>query len=274
MIGRACARATRLLRVVLGLVAATLFVLAFGPPRRIAQTVGSRLGRGAPVVFHRLLCFILRVRIRQIGRPSPAAARLIVANHVSWLDIPVMGALEPMTFLAKKEVGARFLGRQLAMLQGVVFVDRERKRCIPKVNAEMARAMARGEPVALYAEATTSDGNRLLRFRSSHFEAVRAAGAGAVVQPVYLSYRRVAGLPVQRADRPLFAWYGDTTFFPHMWGVIFGRELTCDIYYGEPLPVEPAIRRKTLARAAETAVRALADRARAGSALPASPKTR
>ena len=80
--------------------------------------------------------------------------------------------------------------------------------------------MATGEPVVLFAEATTGDGNRLLRFRSSHFEAVRQAAAGAraaeaVVQPVFLDYSRVAGLPVARRDRPLFAWYGDMTFMPH-----------------------------------------------------------
>ena len=67
-----------------------------------------------------------------------------------------------MTFLAKKEIGAPALGGRLARLQGVIFVDRGRRRCIPAVNAEMARAMVEGEPVVLFAEATTGDGNRLL----------------------------------------------------------------------------------------------------------------
>ena len=129
----------------------------------------------------------------------------------------MLGSVEPMTFLAKKEIGAPALGGRLARLQGIIFVDRGRRRCIPAVNAEMARAMVEGEPVVLFAEATTGDGNRILPFRSSHFEAVReaAAAGAAAIQPVFLDYSRVVGLPVGRRDRPLFAWYGDTTFMPH-----------------------------------------------------------
>ena len=111
----------------------------------------------------------------------------------------MLGSVEPMTFLAKKEVGAPALGGRLARLQGIIFVDRGRRRCIPAVNAEMARAMVEGEPVVLFAEATTGDGNRILPFRSSHFEAVREAAAtagAAAIQPVFLDYSRVVGLPV------------------------------------------------------------------------------
>jgi 1-acyl-sn-glycerol-3-phosphate acyltransferase len=138
--------------------------------------------------------------------------RLIVANHVSWLDVPVLGSIEPMTFLAKSEVGAPALGGRLARLQGIILVERGRRRCIPSVNAEMARTMAAGEPVVMFAEATTGDGNRILPFRSSHFEAIRAAArtaGAAVIQPVFLDYSRVVGLAVGRSERPLFAWYGD-----------------------------------------------------------------
>lgn len=267
-------------RVGLGLVAAAVFLLVCVPARRIAQIAGWRWGRTTPVAFHRLLCFILRVRVRRHGAPSLAARRLIVANHVSWLDIPVMGALEPMTFLAKSEIGRPFLGRQVALLQGVVFVDRRRKRVIPEVNANMARAMRAGEPVVLFAEATTGDGNRLLSFRSSHFEAARRAGDDAVVQPVFLHFCRVAGMPVARIDRPIFAWYGDTTFLPHLWRVIFSGGVTCDVYYGDPIAVGAEANRKGLARRTEQAIRALAERARkaggagARSVLPAAPETR
>src|ERR1700677_2246226 len=165
------------LRLLSGLIAAALFLLLFGPARRFAQASGWRLGRTLTVAFHRLLCFSLGARPRRHGTPSLAARRLIVANHVSWRDIPLLGAIEPMTFLAKKEIGASFLGRQAALLQGVVFVDRQRKRSITAANADMIRAMRAQDPVLLFAEATTGDGNRLLRFRSSHFEAIRQARA-------------------------------------------------------------------------------------------------
>ena len=149
-----------------------------------------------------------------------------------------------MTFLAKKEVGAPALGGRLARLQGIIFVDRGRRRCIPSVNAEMARAMVEGEPVVLFAEATTGDGNRILPFRSSHFEAVReaaAAAGAAAIQPVFLDYSRLVGLPVSRRDRPLFAWYGDMTFMPHFRRFVAVGPTRCDVHYGPPIPVSAEI---------------------------------
>jgi 1-acyl-sn-glycerol-3-phosphate acyltransferase len=273
------------LRLFFGLIVAALFLAIFGPARRLAQISGWRLGRTLTVAFHRLLCFTIDARLRLHGAPSLAPRRLIVSNHVSWLDIPLLGAIEPMTFLAKKEVGGAFLGRQAALLQGIVFVDRQRKRGLPEVNANMARAMRAREPVLLFAEATTSDGNRLLRFRSSHFEAIwqaradGAAGLGdAVVQPVFLHYSGLAGLPVARIDRPIVAWYGDMTFLPHLWRFLRAGGATCEVYYGDPIPVQAAADRKLLARETERAVRHLAERARMGgsgatSAIPAEPKT-
>lgn len=252
------------LRVALGLLAATAFIGVAGPLRRVAQQRGWRFGRSTPVSLHRILCAALNVRVRRWGAPATTGRRLIVANHVSWLDIPIMGALEPMTFLAKKEIGGPWLARQLAALQGIVYVDRERRRCIPGVNAAMAEAMRAGEPVVLYAEATTGDGNRLLRFRSSHFEAARLAAreGEAVVQPVFLHYARVAGLPITRAQRPLVAWYGDMTFLPHLRDYLSCGGLVCDVHYGEPIPVSAFADRKSLARATQRAVGELSRQAR------------
>ena len=176
--------------------------------------------------FQRLLCAGLRVRVRVHGELSPDS-QLIVANHVSWLDIPVLGSLAPMSFLAKKEVGDHPVGRELVAMQGAVYVERGRRFRIPAVNAEMARVMRGGSPVVLFAEATTGDGNRLLPFRTSHFEAARLAAGGdgpAAIQPVLLRYSRLAGLPLDRTRRPKVAWYGDMTFLPHLFAYAeFGR---------------------------------------------------
>jgi 1-acyl-sn-glycerol-3-phosphate acyltransferase len=264
-------------RFAFGLAAAALFLLVCGPLRRFAQWRNWRAGRRTPAYFHRLLCAALGVRMRVHGRPEKTARRLIVANHVSWLDIPVLGSIEPMTFLAKREVGAPALGGPLARLQGVIFVDRRRLRGLPKVNAQIVKTMAGGDPVVLFAEATTGDGNRLLHFRSSHFEAVRQAapserGADAVVQPVFLDYSRMAGMPLGRRERPLIAWYGDMTFFSHFWRFLGAGGIGCDVYFGAPIRVSPESGRKTIARSTEMKVRELAQRARgAKSAILAGP---
>jgi len=244
------------------------FILAFGPPRRLAQRLGWRTGERTPVLFHRLLCVGLGVTVRRRGDLGASGVRLIVANHVSWLDIPVIGSLAPMSFLAKKEIGDHPVGRELVALQGVVYVERERRRCIPEVNARMVEAMRAGSPVVLFAEATTGDGNRLLRFRSSHFEAIRQAAIAeraspALILPVYLDYSRLGGLPMARFERPRIAWYGDMTFLPHFYRFAGGGGVTCEVHCGEPIRVTPDMDRKTAARLTEAAVRKLAAEARA-----------
>jgi len=258
-------------RVAAGLLAAAAFVAFAAPWTALARRAGWRRGPAASVVLHRWLCAVLRVRLRRFGEPGPGR-RLIVSNHVSWIDILALGAMEPMVFLAKKEVGAYAWTRWLVDLQGVVYVDRERRRRIPAVNAEMARRMASGAAVLLFPEATTSDGTRLLRFRSSHFEPV--AQAEAQVQPVYLDYRAIAGIAATRHDKTAVAWYGDMTFWPSLWRLLASGGLRCDVHYGEVIAFDASADRKTLARRAETAMRELKARVRARAALSAPPVSR
>jgi 1-acyl-sn-glycerol-3-phosphate acyltransferase len=249
-------------------VALAALIAAVGPPRRLAQRLGSHLGERTPVLFHRLVCAGLGVKVRRHGALSGSGSRLIVANHVSWLDVPVMASLGPMSFLAKKEIGDHRIGREIVAMQGVVYVDRGRRRCIPGVNAKIVETMRSGAPVVLFAEATTGDGNRLLRFRSSHFEAIRQAAIAdpeipAFIQPVYLDYSRLCGLPMARFDRPRVAWYGDMTFLPHFFRYAGGGGVTCDVHCGAPIRVPLDMDRKTAARSTEAAVRRLAAKARA-----------
>ena len=256
---------TTLLRLGVTILGLACFLAVFAPTRLVAIRLGSRFGRRASVRFHRLLCAGLGVRVRLHGELAPGA-RLIVANHVSWLDIPVLGSLAPMSFLAKKQIGDHPVGRELVALQGAVYVDRGRRFQIPAVNADMAGVMQNGSPVVLFAEATTGDGNRLLPFRSSHFEAVRIAARDAerlaLIQPVFLAYSRLSGLPVTRVDRAWIAWYGDMTFLPHLFGYADRRGLACDVHCGPPIRVPPDMHRKTATLLAEKAVRQLAEAAR------------
>lgn len=265
--GVSALRVTTVVRLAGLLAALAAYVVAFGPPRRIAQALGSRLGERTPVVFQRLLCLGLAVRVRRHGEIAASGGRLVVANHVSWLDIPVLGSLAPMSFLAKREIGAHAIGRALVALQGAVYVDRARWRCIPAVNATMAEAMRAGSAVVLFAEATTGDGNRILRFRSSHFEAIRRAAEAnnqgpAFIQPIYLHYSRLCGLPMARYERARIAWYGDMTFLPHFYAYLNGGGVTCDVWCAAPIRITPDMDRKTAARLTEAAVRRLAAEAR------------
>ncbi len=255
-------------RLALGILAAALIAAFGGPFRWIAVRRGSKWGEGLSVLFHRVLCAGLGVRVRVHGHAAAARPQLVVSNHISWLDIPVLGSMRPTEFLAKKEIGSLGLARVMLSLQGVAFVDRSRRRCIPAVNAEIARRMRAGAPVILFAEATTGDANRLLPFRSSHFEAVRQTlgpdvDSQAVVQPLFIVYSRRAGLPLGRSERPLVAWYGDMEFFSHFKRLLGFGLIDCDIYCGAPIPFFRNSDRKEVARQAERDMRRLAFAARA-----------
>jgi lyso-ornithine lipid O-acyltransferase len=242
------------LRIATGLAIAALYVVIAAPIIIIGRYRGRRSPVSATVGLHRWLCVVLGVKVQRLGAPG-AGARLIVANHVSWLDILVLGAMEPAAFLAKKEIGANRWTRWLVDLQGAVYVDRSRRRCLPAVNTEIAQLLIAGVPIVLFAEGTTNDGVRLLPLRSSHFEAVRQASVN--VQPVYLDYRAIGGLRATRQDLPTIAWYGDMMFVPSLCKILASGGVSCDVKYGETIAYDDTLDRKSLARRAEAAMRRL-----------------
>ena len=243
------------------------------PVQRLARARGWTLAGRIPVFFSRTLCRLLRITIHFHGRVSTAGGSLVVANHVSWTDILVLGTREPMSFLAKSEVAAWPLLGAFARAQGTVFVDRQRKSCVPIVNAAIADAMRRGRRVVLFPEATTSDGTRLKPFFSSHFAA--AISAQATIQPVVIVYARRDGLPLGRAGRAALAWYGDLTLLPHLLALLRGGPVDCHVVFADPIAAGPESDRKALARAAEMAIRKTLRAAQSGigveNSVPAMP---
>jgi lyso-ornithine lipid O-acyltransferase len=261
------------LRAVILFLTVLAFLVIGSPLYWLAQHINRRLADLLPVVFHRVVCRILRLRVHYYGVPSPARPQLIVPNHVSWLDILVVGAHQPVCFLAKREVAAWPIFGTLARRQGAVFVDRSRRMAIPAVNQEIARRLAGGDGVVLFPEATTGDGNRLLKFHSSHFEAARLAlpnqdhAGQTMLQPVSINYVRRDGLPLGRAERATIAWYGDTGFGPHLWSILQFGSVECEVLYGTAIPFLLETDRKLAARTIRDAVQRLAQRARTGKHL-------
>lgn len=159
----------------------------------------------------------LGVRTRVRGAPPPAGTgALIVANHVSWLDIGVIGAERELAFVAKSEVGEWPVVGFLANLQRTLYIDRQRRSATAGMAATMGARIANGEEVVLFAEGTTGDGTRILPFRSSLLGAAHQA-MGAMhgrcdqqVYPLTLTYTGWQGLPGGRGGRASLAWYGDT----------------------------------------------------------------
>jgi lyso-ornithine lipid O-acyltransferase len=217
------------------------------------------LAHTLPVVFHRMVCALLRVRIKQIGEPNPRRPLLIVSNHSSWLDITVLSTLMPLSFIAKAEVATWPVFGTFARLQRSIFIDRQRRQATGAANAAIAERLADGDAIVLFAEGTTSDGNRVLPFRSALLGAARDAIAVSdshvMVQPLAIGYPRRAGLPLARADRPSIAWYGDMDLVPHLIAIMQGPPIDAVAVWGEPISFDRDSDRKAVTRLAEQAVR-------------------
>lgn len=241
-----------------------VMVLAFAALAPVeAAARGLRLGgaRRVPPLFHRLFLRLFDIRVTVRGAPPrPGVPTLVLANHVSWIDIPVMAGALPLSFIAKQEIATWPVFGYLARRQGCIFLDRTRKAATAEVNVRVADRLAQGDVIVLFPEGTTGDGIRVLPFRSSLVGAARAALAGApgariVLQPLAVAYLRRNGLPVARREMPELAWYGDMDLVPHVLGFARGGPLDVALVWGDPIPFGPETDRKRAAKSAESAVR-------------------
>lgn len=225
----------------------------------ILDKLGLEGRRPLTLRYYRALCRVLRVRIEVVGAPSLGRPTLIVSNHVSWLDILVLSAIRPVAFIAKKEVASWPIVGVTARLTNTIFVDRTRRQQTAEVNAEIARKLGHGDPVVLFAEGTSSDGNRVLEFRSALLGAVAQVDPAhqVLLQPVSVGYTRIQGMPMGRQHRPVVAWYGDLDFTPHFKAFIAHGAVDVTVTFGTPVPFDGATDRKAMTRSLETSVRRL-----------------
>jgi 1-acyl-sn-glycerol-3-phosphate acyltransferase len=232
-----------------------LFVLALAylvlaPLQVLAVRFGWRLRERLPVVFHRLFLALFGVRVVERGSPPGRGATLVLANHVSWLDIPVIASRRPVSFIAKSEVAGWPIAGTFARLQRSIFIERERRRSTAEASRAVASRLADGDMIVLFAEGTSGDGNRVLPFRSSLVGAAEALLADSAVsridlQPLAVTYTRRNGLPLTRRERPEIAWYGDMDLVPHLAAFVRAGPVDVTVTWGEPFPFDGDRKRAT-----------------------------
>lgn len=250
-----------------------LVFVALAPIEAVMIRLDLKGAGRLPVWFHRVFLTLFGVRVRVRGTPPARHPTLVLSNHVSWLDIAVVGSLLPVSFVAKSEIAGWPVFGLFATLQRSVFIDRARRSHTAEVNAAVARRLARGDLIVLFAEGTTGDGNRVLPFRSSLVGAARAALSdrkldGIHLKPLGLAYARRNGLPVTRRERPAIAWYGDMDLAPHLAAFVRDGPLDVQVTWGEPILFDAATDRKHATAEAEAAVRR-AVKGPGGAAAPA-----
>jgi 1-acyl-sn-glycerol-3-phosphate acyltransferase len=203
---------------------------------------------------------VLGLQQRLDGRFHPGPV-LLLANHVSWLDILVIHAACPQArFVSKADVRGWPLLGWLVGAVGTLFIERERKRDALRVVHQMATALAGGDTVAVFPEGTTGDGRTLLPFHANLLQA--AIAGGHPVQPVVLRFHQ----PGHRFS-PDVAWLGETTLLQNLWDVLCAEALTAELSVLPALGSRHADRRALSARVQQAIAEVLAGAA----AAPAPP---
>ena len=219
-----------------------LFHLIRGMSRALVMSLQEAAGMAvrrdiAMQDWTRRLLEILRVNVHHVGTPSEGGATLIAANHISWLDIPVLGAACPSHFLAKAEVGQWPAIGWLARQAGTLFIRRGGGH-LASARRAIRQKLAAGRSVVFFPEGTTTRGDKVGRFYPRLFQA--AMEASRPVQPVAIHYRR-RGEPDTLAP-----FVGDDTFVPHLWRLLKAPPTDVYVHWG-PL-LEPADNPAALAR--------------------------
>ena len=256
------------LRLILVFLLAIVVLIVLLPLQLLALLIEKLGWRGPaqffPMLFHRALLAIVGIRLHIDGKLDHHRPLLLVANHLSWLDIVVFGAVGPLSFVAKSEMRSWPLFGTLARLQRTVFVKREERRNSHIQANEVAERLTGREIIVLFPEGTTTDGNLLDPFKTSLFEAAKIAlkqspVETALVQPASIAYTHLHGLPICRAERPHVSWPGEIGLGESLLPIFRQGALDVRIRLGAPIVLTETTHRKTVARDAAESIRSMLD---------------
>ncbi|MEU9419317.1 lysophospholipid acyltransferase family protein [Streptomyces sp. NPDC048272] len=227
-----------------------LAVLMAAPVRLLPARPRHALVRG----WSAALVASLGIRITVHGSAGAGGGRLIVANHISWLDIPLVTAVLPCRMLAKSEIGAWPVLGGLAARAGTLFIERDRLRALPDTVETLTRALLAGDRVTVFPEGSTWCGRAQGPFRRAAFQS--ALDARVPVQPIRLAYRLSGG--GEPAGAPAFV--GDDPLTASLWRIARARGVRADVWLLPRIPPGRHEDRRDLAAAAQAAVHAEAAR--------------
>ncbi len=235
-------RTYRLSRMALHLLYAVVIVAMLFP--WLSANLRARMEKH----WNKRLMGILNIKLHLRGELPGLSVRnvMLVANHVSWLDIYVLNAVRPVSFVSKMEVLSWPLVGWLARKTGTLFIDRSKRHDIARVNNELSRVLLKGGCVAVFPEGTTSDGSIVRHFHAS------------LLQPAVLSQSRVwpAAIRYFHADRTLNtapAYIDELTFADSLKLVLSQAVILVEVEFLQPINAHGKARRE-LAQEAQCAI--------------------
>jgi 1-acyl-sn-glycerol-3-phosphate acyltransferase len=224
----------------------------------LAQSGRNRIIRG----WSRLLLIICGARLRVTGLPLPptiartgiepgSRGRMLLANHVSWIDPFALNASVPSRFVAKSEIRAWPLLGLLVTRVGALYIERGRRHAVASMNHRVRDRLKDGETVAVFPEGTTTDGRSLLPFHSNLV--APALEVGAECWPVALRYLE------DGAASTAAAFIGEMSIVASLWNILLARRLQIEVAFLEPVPTLGEHDRHHIAEAATERIAAWLD---------------
>ncbi len=221
-----------------------------------SQSLVLLLGRGPksyvlPQLWHRIVCLIFGLKFKVIGKVYSGGQVMFISNHLSYLDIPVIGSVVRASFVAKQDVSGWPVFGYLSTLQQTAFISRSREDAAREKYA-LQTMLDDGKDLIIFPEGTSTDGREVLPFKSSLFALPMelAKKQPVVIQTVTV---RLENAKTQE-ERDLYAWHGDMEMPPHLWAVARSKGAQVTLVFHEPLNPLDFKNRKELSAACHAAV--------------------
>ncbi len=195
-----------------------------------------------------VICVIIGLRVKVEGEIISIRPLLLASNHISYLDIMVLGAKTSALFTPKSDMGEWPVISSICKLLNSIFIERSNNK-IREVQVKIHEALVAGEVISLFPEGTTGNGRHVLPFKSSLFSIAeeKINGRELFIQPAIISYTSIGALPIDSTQWPLIAWYGDMVLIPHLWKLLQLGRIDAKLTLLPPVTLSQFGNRKQLA---------------------------
>mgnify|MGYP001154545474 CR=1 FL=1 len=198
-----------------------------------------------PYFYHKICLRIFGIKIKTFGKVSINSPILLISNHASYLDIIILGSLFKTSFIAKKEISKWPLLGILAKLQNTIFIDR-RVSSLKNQENQIIKHLNEKKNLVIFPEGTSSDGNRVLPFKSSLFNIFeKNLNSKILVQTITIVYKKINGIPMNRIERKNITWHSNMDLIPNIFNVLKKLSIEVEIIFNDEfLPSKEYDRKK------------------------------
>ena len=200
-----------------------------------------------PYFYHKICLRIFGIKIKTFGKVSINFPILLISNHASYLDIIILGSLFKTSFIAKKEISKWPLLGILAKLQNTIFIDR-RVSSLKNQENKIIKHLNEKKNLVIFPEGTSSDGNRVLPFKSSLFNIFeKNLNSKILVQTITIVYKKINGIPMNRIERKNITWHSNMDLIPNIFNVLKKLSIEVEVIFNDEFLPSKEYDRKKLA---------------------------